>query len=82
MATVKFRNINPQGAVDLPLIGRTLEAGEVFEVDASLAGEAATGSDDDGTFVAGHGLLGQVGTNYELVVDKKSADAPATKNEG
>jgi hypothetical protein len=30
---VQLRNTNPLGAVDLPLIGRTLEAGEVFEVD-------------------------------------------------
>lgn len=81
MATVKFKNVNPLGAVDLPLIGRTLEAGEVFEVDASIAGEAATGSLEDGTWVAGHGLLGQVGTNYELVTDSP-VDAPATQNEG
>ena len=76
MATVKFKNVNPLGAVDLPLIGRTLEAGEVFEVDESLAGAAATDTDP------GHGLLGQVGTNYELVTDKKSSDATTTKNEG
>ena len=35
MATL--RNINPLGAVDLPLIGRTLEAGEVFDVPDSAA---------------------------------------------
>jgi len=27
-----LKNVNPLGAVDLPLIGRTLEPGEVFEV--------------------------------------------------
>ena len=27
-----LRNINPVGAVDLPLIGRTLEPGESFDV--------------------------------------------------
>lgn len=27
-----LKNANPLGAVDLPLIGRTLEAGEEFEV--------------------------------------------------
>lgn len=31
MATL--RNTNPLGAVDLPLIGRTLQAGEEFEVE-------------------------------------------------
>jgi len=30
---MKLKNVNPLGAVDLPLIGRTLDAGEVFEVD-------------------------------------------------
>lgn len=29
---MQLRNTNPLGAVDLPLIRRTLEAGEVFEV--------------------------------------------------
>ena len=32
-AAVQLKNVNPLGAVDLPLIGRTLEPGEVFEVD-------------------------------------------------
>ena len=32
-----LRNINPLGAVDLPLIGRTLAAGEEFEVPESQA---------------------------------------------
>jgi hypothetical protein len=27
-----LRNINPLGAIDLPLLGRTLDAGEEFEV--------------------------------------------------
>jgi hypothetical protein len=55
MSTVLLRNINPLGAVDLPLIGREegpdlehygtpgvgcLEPGEVFEVDADVAGHA------------------------------------------
>lgn len=29
---MKLTNINPQGAVHLPLIGRALEPGETFEV--------------------------------------------------
>lgn len=29
---MKLRNINPLGEVELPLIGRTLAAGEVFDV--------------------------------------------------
>ena len=32
-----LRNINPLGAVELPLIGRTLAAGEEFEVPDSIA---------------------------------------------
>ncbi len=32
-----LRNINPLGAVELPLIGRTLAAGEEFEVPDSVA---------------------------------------------
>ncbi len=32
-----LRNINPLGEVDLPLIGRTLAAGEEFEVPDSVA---------------------------------------------
>ncbi len=35
MATL--RNINPLGAVDVPLLGRTLEAGEQFDVPTSVA---------------------------------------------
>lgn len=34
----KFRNINPLGAVDVPLLGRVLEAGEEFDAtDAQAA---------------------------------------------
>ena len=33
----KLRNINPLGAVDLPLIGRSLEAGEEFDCTAEQA---------------------------------------------
>lgn len=29
---MKLRNTNPLGAVDLPLIGQTLQAGEEFDV--------------------------------------------------
>ena len=32
-----LRNVNPLGEVDLPLIGRTLAAGEEFEVPDSQA---------------------------------------------
>ena len=35
MATL--RNINPLGAVDVPLLGRTLAAGETFDVPADVA---------------------------------------------
>ena len=51
MPTVKLRNINPLGQVDLPIASRQgdpfgeegsgcLEPGEVFEVDADVAGNA------------------------------------------
>lgn len=35
MTTLK--NTNPLGAIDLPLIGRTLEAGEEFDVPEDVA---------------------------------------------
>lgn len=62
MATVRLRNINPLGQVDLPLIGRQegegwptlgqhgvgcLEPGEVFEVDEELAGRAPSVTVED-----------------------------------
>lgn len=59
-----LKNTNPLGAVELPLIGRVLEAGEEFEVTDEQAGRAP--KDDD----PGEGLLAQVG-NYELVTPKK-----------
>lgn len=94
MATVRLRNVNPLGQVDLPLVGRQedesgstlgvegvgcLEPGEVFEIDAELAGHAPFTYledvlDEDGEPTGeqverhdiGSGLLAQVG-NYELV---------------
>lgn len=89
MATVLLRNINPLGQVDLRLVGREgeplgeegsgcLEPGEVFEIDAALAGRAPTGTPSWGEpgqddfapaskdWDPGEGLLAQVG-NYELV---------------
>lgn len=97
MSTVRLRNINPLGQVDLPLIGRQegegwptlgehgigcLEPGEVFEVDADLAGRAPSTRvedvvDEDGQPTGetvevhdpGVGLLAQVG-NYELVTEE------------
>lgn len=94
MSTVLLRNINPLGTVDLPLVRRQedssgstigtegvggLEPGEVFEVDAELAGcppylevviDETTG-DEVEVLRPGRGLLAQVG-NYEL------ASEPAT----
>lgn len=97
MGTVLLRNINPLGHVDLPLVGRQegddratlgtegvgcLEPGEVFEVDADLAGQAPSTHlidvvDEEGEPTGatvevhdpGHGLLAQVG-NYELVTEE------------
>ena len=64
-AAVQLKNINPLGAVDLPLIGRTLEAGEVFDVPDKV----------------GNALLKQVGNYAEAskteakVADKAAAAA-------
>lgn len=33
----RFKNISPQGDLDLPLIGRVVQAGEEFEVTAAQA---------------------------------------------
>ena len=75
----KLRNINPLGAVDLPLIGRTLAPGEEFEVTAEQAGRAPSGSAEAGDYDPGEGLLGQA-DNYELVKPKrKPAKRPAKK---
>ncbi len=76
---MQLRNCNPLGAVDLPLIGRTLAAGEVFEVTAEQAGRApSTSKDADGNdvFDPGEGLLAQVG-NYELPYNNGGSLPPA-----
>lgn len=63
-AAVQLKNINPLGAVDLPLIGRTLEAGEVFDVP------------DD----AGNALLEQVGNYATVTkAEAKAATVAADK---
>jgi hypothetical protein len=33
----RFQNVSPQGALDLPLIGRVVDAGEVIEVSTAQA---------------------------------------------
>lgn len=53
---MKLRNINPLGEVDLPLIGRVLAPGEVFDVD------------DD----AGAALLEQVGNYEAVRATKET----------
>lgn len=35
MAT-KFKNVSPLGALDVPALGKIVQPGEVFEVDATL----------------------------------------------
>lgn len=65
-----LRNVNPLGGVDLPLIGRSLEAGEEFEVTDEQAGKAPIVNKDGEVTDLGSGLLSQVG-NYELVTKKK-----------
>jgi len=54
---MQLKNVNPLGAVDLPLIGRTLESGEVFEVDDKT----------------GKHLLEQAGNYERVVDDKKAS---------
>ncbi|MFQ6170368.1 hypothetical protein ACK8HX_02075 [Oryzobacter sp. R7] len=81
---MKLRNINPLGAVDLPLVGRVLEPGEVFEVDDTLAGRAPSTSvdEDSGEEVhdLGSGLLAQVG-NFEQAGAKDPLGPPVPTEE-
>ncbi len=58
MPVIRLRHTDPQGAMFVtdPAVNRILEAGEEFEVDSKDAGKEGS-----------HGLLGQLGTNYELV---------------
>lgn len=75
MGTVRLRNINPLGRVDLPLIAREgdvegegigcLERGEVFEVESDVADV----------------LLEQAG-NYELVRSTSKSKSDTTPSEG
>ena len=51
---MQLKNINPLGAVDLPLIGKTLEPGEVFDVSDEV----------------GAALLEQVGNYEAVKADK------------
>lgn len=32
----KFKNVSPLGALEIPVLGRTVEAGEVFEVSKDM----------------------------------------------
>ncbi len=41
----KFINISPQGALDLPLIGRVVKRGETFDVTPEQAKKLATQPD-------------------------------------
>jgi hypothetical protein len=60
---MRLRNINPLGAVEVPLLGRVLEAGEEFDID-----------DEQGA-----ALLDQVGnyeTVTPATPDKSDSDKP------
>jgi hypothetical protein len=63
--TIKLVNTNPLGAIDLPILGRTIEAGEEFEVTADL----------------GKALLKQIGNYAEAKTTKpaKATDTPEGK---
>jgi hypothetical protein len=80
MAVVRLRHIDPQGAMYVHALGREVAAGEVFEVEEKDAGAAVSGSVEAGDYDPGHGLLGQLGSNYELVTDPPSK-TPATKSD-
>ena len=86
MAT--FKNISPLGAIDFPLIGREgepfgehgtgcLEPGEVFEIPDELAGQAPSGSVEDGTYDPGWGPLAQPDL-FELVSAAKPRESKRT----
>lgn len=40
-----FKNISPQGDLELPLIGRVVTAGEVFDVTADVADQLSAQPD-------------------------------------
>lgn len=69
---IRLRNTNPLGAVDVPILGRTLAAGEVFDCPADIAGRGPY-VDDDGVEHLGDGLLAQLG-NYETAPDAALGD--------
>jgi hypothetical protein len=88
VATVKLRNVNPLGQVDLPLVARQgeplgehgvgcLEPGEVFAVDSKHAGRPPSGEPGTEDYDPGEGLLAQV-SNYELA-DGSAPTKPAKK---
>ena len=63
---MQLKNVNPLGSIDLPLLGRTLEAGEVFEVPDKVGKE----------------LLKQVGNYEEPTkTEAKAADKAAVTAE-
>jgi hypothetical protein len=65
-AAVQIKNVSPLGGIDLPLIGRSLEAGEVFEVPDKVGKE----------------LLKQVGNYEEPTkTEAKAADKAAVQAE-
>ena len=41
----KFKNVSPLGDLEVPVLGRVVKAGEVFEVPADLGGSFAEQSD-------------------------------------
>lgn len=71
-----LRNTNPLGEVYVVSLGRTLAAGEEFDVTIEQAGRAPRPPqvDENGVITEpgdlGGGLLSEVG-NYELVTEKK-----------
>ena len=57
-AAVQLKNTSPLGSIDLPLIGRTLAAGEVFDVPDKV----------------GAALLEQIGNYEAVKADKKASN--------
>lgn len=44
-ATIRFKNVSPQGDLELPLLGRVIAAGEEFAVTTAQADLLATQPD-------------------------------------
>ena len=70
--SITLRNVSPLGDLDVPILRRIVEAGEEFEVPASIAGCAPVAATDQDPGHPGEGLLGQA-DNFKIVEPTKGA---------